>query len=116
MADDEAGVRRLMLRGLERAGFEVLVAEDGQEAVDLFLANKSAIAAVVLNLTMPHKGGVQAYREISQAWPGVPVVLTRGYAEEDVKRHLSAEAPVLFREKPFSVRSLVKMVQSLIPT
>ncbi len=115
VADDEVEVRTLMVRALKRAGFEVLVAEDGQRAVDLFRANKSGIAAVVLDLTMPRKGGTQAFQEITQARPGVPVLLTSGYAEEDVKGRFGTDAPASFLEKPFSATALIELVRSLVP-
>jgi two-component system cell cycle sensor histidine kinase/response regulator CckA len=69
LADDEETIRNLGRRMLERWGFEVVVAEDGREAVEKFQAHKDTIALVILDLTMPHLDGEACYRSCGKSGP-----------------------------------------------
>ena len=64
-------------------GFQVLEAADGLEAVALFELRHKEITAVLMDLTMPHMDGRQAFLRMHQVDPNIPVVLTSGYSEQD---------------------------------
>jgi hypothetical protein len=64
VADDEAFVRRAVKSALERQGYQVLLAENGREAVDLLRAHGAEVRVVLLDLTMPLLGGEEALREL----------------------------------------------------
>jgi CheY-like chemotaxis protein len=74
---------------LEGAGFRVLLAEDGRQALDLFAAQSQAFAAGLLDLTMPKLSGLQALEELQRLNPRVRVVLSSGYTEQDVAQQLA---------------------------
>ena len=77
--DDEPGIRDIASRVLEQAGLKVLVAGDGQEGVEVFRDSKQRIDAVVLDLTMPRMGGIEAAGVLRGLRPDLPVVLISGY-------------------------------------
>lgn len=106
VADDEEGVREVCREMVEALGFEVIVARDGREAVDLFRRHADAVSYVLLDLSMPNLDGLAAYHEISRIKPGVRVVLSSGYNEQESLGRLSAEGPVAFVQKPYTLRSL----------
>jgi two-component system, cell cycle sensor histidine kinase and response regulator CckA len=111
VADDEAVVRRLARRALERAGHQVLEAADGLEAVATFRAHADRVGCVLLDLTMPGLGGedvLAAIRELSSA---VPVVLTSGWADRDDAATGEDRPGVSFLPKPYEPSALVAAVR-----
>ena len=81
VVDDEEVVRNTARAMLERYGYSVLLAHDGQEAVDLYRAAPDRIAVVLLDLTMPVMGGAEAFRQLRLIRPNVRVILSSGYNE-----------------------------------
>ncbi|MDH3285749.1 MAG: response regulator, partial [Acidobacteriota bacterium] len=112
VVDDEASVRITSRRILEKAGFEVLTARDGHEALELF-GSRGEIDLVVLDLTMPRMGGEEVLERLLELRGDVPVLLASGYAEEEIDRRFARSRPAGFVQKPFDVRSLLQAVRSV---
>ncbi|HEX6240214.1 MAG TPA: PAS domain S-box protein, partial [Polyangiales bacterium] len=112
VADDEPAVRTIAKIALERAGFRVQLAEDGRQAVDMFAERPSAFVAVLLDLTMPKLSGQQALRELQRIQPGVRVVLSSGYTEQDAAGQLAEGKVAGFLQKPWLPAELVRMVST----
>jgi PAS domain S-box-containing protein len=79
LADDEPAVRELAKTALEMAGYRVLTACDGAEAVDVFRAAKGRVALAVLDASMPRMSGQQVCEAIRQLDPAVKVLFASGY-------------------------------------
>jgi PAS domain S-box-containing protein len=79
LAEDDADVRGLLCRRLRRAGYEVLAAADGNEAVALQRAHPGAIDLAVLDVVMPGRGGCQAYEAMREKQPDLGVLFLSGY-------------------------------------
>jgi len=107
LADDEALVRSTTRRLLERLGWQVDEARDGQEAVDLVAAAPRAYAAALLDVRMPRLGGPEAARRLAALAPGLPVLLITGFADR-----LDGLEGVL--QKPFRGSVLGDRVRALI--
>ena len=75
VVDDENYARLLTKTILERAGFEVITASDGQEAIDTFHGNDDTIGLMVLDLRLPIKTGAQVYDELRAEYPELPINL-----------------------------------------
>jgi two-component system, cell cycle sensor histidine kinase and response regulator CckA len=114
VADDERAVRAIAKTALERAGFRVLLAEDGRQAVDLFAERPMDFAAVLLDLTMPKLSGLQVLRELARLNPRVRVVLSSGYTEQDVAKQLAAGAVAGFLQKPWLPVDLVAAMRAAL--
>jgi PAS domain S-box-containing protein len=113
IVDDEEMVRKLAKTALERAGFEVRIAEDGKKAVDAFSAAPDTFALVLLDVTMPVMSGEEAFRLIRQIRPDVPVIVSSGYDEAEVKRRFERGVSG-FLQKPYSASKLVEKVKTLV--
>jgi PAS domain S-box-containing protein len=109
--DDEEIIRLLATRVLERAGFRVEVAEDGQRGVALFGRIQHDVSVVFLDLTMPGKSGVDTLRELLAMRPDVPIVMSSGYNREEVAELLDPGVHPPFLKKPFLPRDLVVAVR-----
>jgi DNA-binding response OmpR family regulator len=99
---------------LERWGFEVVVAEDGREAVDKFRAHTDSIALVILDLTMPHMDGEACYRELRKIQPNVRVILSSGYNEQDVVNRFAGKGLAGFVQKPYTSAELLARVREAL--
>ena len=106
VADDEEPIRALCVSFVERLGFTALTAADGEEALALFERHADALVCVLLDLTMPRLDGVQAFRRMKRLRPGIPVILSSGYGEQDAMRRFTAEGLAGFIQKPYRLQEL----------
>jgi PAS domain S-box-containing protein len=114
VADDEAYVRELAHTALAGAGFDVVPAHDGAEAVDLVKATPARFTAIVLDLRMPKIDGENALFAIRLVAPKVPVVLISGFDEHFVHRRFTDRGLAGFVPKPFTAEALVHQVEAAI--
>ncbi len=108
--DDEESVRTLGARMLERMGFEVTVAADGREALDVFARRPEEWSLVVLDLTMPRMDGEEAYRRLRELRADVPVVLASGYTADELGARFASKGFAGFLQKPFTMVELQRAV------
>ena len=111
LVDDEEMLRESTSEALESFDVEVLVAADGQEAVDLVSRKGDAIDLVFMDLTMPRMDGRQAFQEIRRICPGVPVVLTSGYNEQESIQDFIGRGLAGFLQKPYTLKALRETLQ-----
>jgi DNA-binding NtrC family response regulator len=96
------------------AGFHVLTAADGQEAIDVFAKHHEQIVGVVLDLTMPKMAGDEVFRELTRIDPDVRVILTSGYTEEDMMRRFAGQRVFGFVEKPEPIDGIIAKLQQAL--
>jgi two-component system, cell cycle sensor histidine kinase and response regulator CckA len=113
LADDDAALRSLGRVILSRYGYEVLLAEDGQQAVDVYRREKDRIALVILDLTMPRLSGRDALRRLLEINPQVRVLLASGYSTEQ-GAEAGAEGVLGFVTKPYGERDLAAAVRGAL--
>jgi len=106
IVDDEEQVCAVAREMLERLGFSVLTAADGREAVEVFREHSAKIVCVLLDLTMPHLDGEQAFREMRAIRPDVKAILTSGYDEQESTRRFAGEGLAGFLQKPYHLENL----------
>lgn len=114
VVDDEDSVRDVLQRILERGGYHVLLARDGQEAEEIFRQHADEIDLVILDMVMPRIGGKQTYERLRGYAPEVKVLLSSGYSEEGQAAEVLASGACGFLQKPYDVRAvLLKVRQAL---
>ena len=114
LADDEETIRNLGRRMLQRAGFEVVLAADGREAIEKFTSDKDTISLVILDLTMPHADGEACYREMRRLKPGVKVILSSGYNEQDIVNRFAGKGLAGFIQKPYTTEELLDKIREAL--
>ena len=112
VVDDEARMRKLVGDFLARDGYEVLEAEDGEKAMDLFYADKD-IALVILDVMMPKMDGWQVLREIRESSQVPVIMLTARSDERDELKGFDLGVDE-YVTKPFSPRTLVARVEAIL--
>jgi two-component system cell cycle sensor histidine kinase/response regulator CckA len=91
------------------------MAEDGQEAVALFREHAAKISAVLLDVTMPGLGGVEAFVEMRRVRPDARIVLSSGYSEADVLARYGGEEVDAFLQ-PYEPEALIRKLSELLET
>jgi PAS domain S-box-containing protein len=114
VADDDETIRSLARRTLERVGIDVLTAADGREAVEMFRKHAGTIRLVLLDMTMPHMNGEEAFREIRRIRPDCVVVLSSGYNESDATSRFSGKGLAGFIQKPYRQSELIAKVGAVL--
>jgi len=112
--DDEAMLRELAVEILVEVGFHVIQAKDGLEALDVFRAEQEGIILVIMDLTMPRLGGIEAFRKIREWAPLAKVILSSGYTELGLAESLKELKPDGFLHKPYKVSDLKEVAQRVL--
>jgi len=111
LADDEAHILDVGKEVLEALGYQVLVATDGLELVDLFKAHQNHIALIITDIMMPNLGGAGAVEIIRKIQPDIKIIFTTGYdkAEERLDNMQMQAETVLY--KPYNIAELSSMIR-----
>ena len=115
IVDDEDAVRRVAKSTLERFGFNVLVASNGQDGVDSYKQNEAGIRAVLLDLAMPEMDGEEALAAIRAHDPRARVVLSSGYGEAELIARLKDKGAAGFLSKPYGPLELIESLRAILP-
>ena len=116
VVEDDEVVRRLTRRMLASHGYNVLVAETPEQAVELGQQRSVPIHLLLTDVIMPHMNGRTLYHEILRSHPGVKVLFMSGYPAEVIANHGVLENGVHFVEKPFSADVLTQQVRETLAT
>jgi CheY-like chemotaxis protein len=111
VVDDEDPVRDLAHRTLSRAGYRVLTAVDGPQALELYRENGDDISLVILDLIMPSMGGAECLAELLKLDPGVRVLIASGYSGEVTEGEALERGARGFLGKPFQQEELLQQVR-----
>jgi polar amino acid transport system substrate-binding protein len=99
---------------LESLGYQILIALDGEEAVEMFSAHHDVIALVLLDVIMPRRSGPQTYDAIQAMKPGIPVVFATGYSNETAALTEMVERGIAVLRKPYSPGVLCRRVREAL--
>ena len=104
----------LTIRGLEDIGFTVLTAKDPRKGLAIFGQRQQDIVVVILDLTMPHMDGEEAFRRLRQVHAGARVLLISGYSEQDAISRFAGKGLAGFLQKPFGPGALIEKVHEIL--
>ena len=112
VADDESMLRRVVKKVLTRSGYEVHLAENGQEAVNLYAPERYDL--VILDRNMPVLDGIGALKQIRSMDPSARIVIASGESKDDILAAAQPDEPTALLPKPFTPRSLLNSLESFI--
>lgn len=111
--DDEETVRNVAKIALERCGYKVLAAEDGQKGLDIFEQAPDAISLILLDMAMPGLSGEDTLKRIHAIRPDTPVVVSSGFSETDARAKFP-DSITAFLQKPYTARQLGAEIMSIL--
>ena len=116
VAEDDASLRDLACQTLQRAGYTVLLAADGNEALHLFRLHTQKINLLLLDVVMPDVGGREVFDRISAQHPHVPALFASGYSENAIHTNFVLQAGMTLLHKPYNTAELLRNVRAALDT
>ena len=114
LADDHFGICEMAQSVLTAKGYQILLAHDGEEAVETFIANRDHISLVVLDVIMPRRSGPEVYADIKALNPNVSVLFATGYSNETAALADLVARGVSILRKPYSPSVLCRRVREVL--
>jgi two-component system NtrC family sensor kinase len=114
VAEDEPAVRGLLEIILKKYGYGVLLAADGQEAVECFHAHREEVGMVLMDIIMPRKSGKQAYEEMRRDRPGLKVLFISGYTADFIKDRGDLDQEMELLMKPVQPLVLLRKLREIL--
>ena len=114
VVDDEPIMRKIAVKVLKSSGYDVIAAEDGFKALEIFEKHHTDIKLVLLDLLMPKKSGKETYFEMRQIQPDANVLLVSGAKRDPRIKELLKSGVKGYIEKPYTFFRLSRVVHKLI--
>ena len=112
--DDEDMIIQVGRDMIESLGYEVLIAENGKEAVELYEKNMKKIDMVMLDIIMPVMDGGETYDKLKEINPDIKVLLSSGYGINGQATEILDRGCNGFIQKPFNMRTLSKKIREVL--
>jgi len=114
VVEDDAVVRQLTYRILQKVGYKVLEAQHGSEALKICQEHEGQIRLVLTDLVMPEMSGVALAEALRKLNPEIKVLYTSGYADDAIVRHGHLDPGMPFIQKPFGPHDLLRKVREVL--
>ncbi len=114
VVEDEPAVRELAVRSLQKAGYTVLSAGDGEEALNVFQDHCDEIDLVVLDMVMPKLNGREAYERMKERKPDLPAVFCTAYDPKTANVGFVESNALRLLQKPYRSEVLLKTVRACL--
>jgi two-component system cell cycle sensor histidine kinase/response regulator CckA len=113
VVEDERIMLRLLERFLSRQGYQVLLAADGEQAIDGYCRHKTEIDVVLLDVGLPKVSGVDVFRKMKKENPDVRVVVASGYLDLQMKTEMYRAGVKAFVDKPYLLPEMLETLRSV---
>ncbi len=117
IVEDEEIVRNVAVRIVSGLGYKVLLAKNGEEAMEIFNPEKNSVDLVVMDVVMPKESGPEIYKKMSSINPKLPVLFVTGYDAESKVSNLTQDcnqALIALLQKPYSKELLGQKIRELL--
>jgi PAS domain S-box-containing protein len=114
LVDDEDMIIDVGQPMLEKMGYNVLVAKDGREALEIYQKNEQDIDMVILDLIMPDIGGGDTYDRLKEINPEIKVLLSSGYSIDGQASEILERGCSGFIQKPFNMKKLSQKIREIL--
>jgi len=116
LVDDEETVRSTATSALESYGYKVVIAYDGESALNTFRRDRESVSLILLDLTMPVLDGEAVLERLREIDPNVRVILSSGFSESEATRRFEGKHLSGFLQKPYTAQSLGLCVRNALGT
>lgn len=110
VVDDEESLREIIAEVLEMMDIDVILAEDGTQAVEKVESANNDIDFFLIDLFMPNMSGAETYKKLNEILPGRPVIFMSGFNEDTAPPPTGTQR---FLKKPFTITQIKELITSL---
>ena len=114
VVDDEDMIWEILIENLQELGYTVILAEHGEDAVEIYSSNPGLIDVVILDMVMPKMNGREAFGELKKIDENVKILLSSGYMAEGEAGDLLENGAKGFLRKPYKMIELAKMIRKIL--
>jgi CheY-like chemotaxis protein len=114
VAEDEPDIRTVTRMALRASGYDVITAENGRVAVELFASRAREIGIVLLDVEMPEMNGEESFRVIRALRADVPIIIMTGYGDISAQARFQNLKPAGVLAKPFTRAQLLGMLNQAL--
>ncbi len=114
VAEDEEIVNYFLQRSLEKEGYRVLIALNGEEALQRFRENMEAVSLVITDVVMPIKSGIEVYNEISAMKPETRFLFISGFTSDLMMGKAESDKKMGYITKPFEKQVVIRKVREML--
>lgn len=116
IVDDEEDVREIFSGRLEKAGYNPIVAENGEDAIAILRSgdNMMNVGLILCDIRMPKVNGIECIAFLRQQAPGIPIVVVTGYPDAELSRDLLAQGIKEFLVKPIDNDKMMEVVNRIV--
>ena len=112
--EDEENVRQFASDALKSLGYNVLVASDGKEALELLRKTSGAIDLLITDLVMPNMNGKELAEKILQLIPEIKIIYVSGYTDKHITHNGLLDEDIHFIQKPYSISELAHKIRTIL--
>jgi CheY-like chemotaxis protein len=112
LVDDEKMVQDTNRIMLEKIGYTVLTADNGQEGVEVYKKNRHKIDLIILDMIMPKMNGLECFTEIKKISPDVKIIMASGFSSDSDVKKLKESGLISYIRKPFRISELVSVIKT----
>lgn len=116
VVENEQFVLDLLEKVMSEGGYQVLLAADGEEAIETYCRHKTEIDVVLLDVGLPKVHGVNVFYKMKSENPDVRVIIVSGFLEPELRTKLHQAGVQHFLDKPYMLDQMLETIQSLIET
>ncbi len=114
LVEDDASVRKLSARILEKLGYKVITAADGTDALRTLASHSSEIDMIFTDVIMPKTGGQALHDQVLTKWPHMKFLFCSGYTDQAIGNHGVLDPAMPYLQKPFSPQQLATKVREVM--
>lgn len=116
IVDDQETVWDFLIEALQNLGYSVLLAENGEDAVEIYRENPNQIDLVLLDMVMPKLGGHSTFYQLKALDPNVKVLLSSGFVSASSVNDLIENGAAGFLAKPHRIKALAEEIRRILDT
>ncbi len=114
VVDDEDAIWDFVIEALQNLGYSVILAGNGEEAIEVYKSNPGEISLVFLDMIMPKLGGHGTFYQLKAINPNVKILLSSGYVSQEEIEDLLEHGANGFLNKPHKVRELAVEIRKIL--
>jgi len=114
--DDEQDIRDIFKDRLEKAGYNPILAENGEEAISILRSgdNMINVGVILCDIRMPKVNGIECIKFLRQQAPGIPIVVITGYPDSELAGKLIAQGVKEYLVKPVDKEKMLDVINKIV--